>query len=179
MLKKILAVTMAVVMIFSAIPLVSAARRNIYPVVMVSGFGATTLAIDGEAVFPPSMDKITDALGIEEFTTESLSLLISRFSEDTVAELSKLVKEIIEPVRMNADGTSYYDVEPIVSGAENTSLEAFTENDMLAYVPYTGSEFVDMEMIGDEIGDNNVFSFMYDWRLDYDQTADQIGRAHV
>ena len=41
MLKKILAVTMAVVMIFTAIPLVSAARRNIYPVVMVSGFGAT------------------------------------------------------------------------------------------------------------------------------------------
>lgn len=174
MLKRILAVTMAIVMIISAIPMVGAARRNIYPVVMVSGFGATTLAIDGEAVFPPSMDKITDALGIEEFTTESLSLLISRFSEDTVAELSKLVKEIIEPVRMNADGTSYYDVEPIVSGAENTSLEAFTDNDMLAYVPYTGSEFVDMEMIGDEIGDNNVFSFMYDWRLDYDQTADQL-----
>ena len=174
MFKKIMALALVFVMIFSTIPMASALRRDLYPVVMVSGFGATTLAIDGEAVFPPSMDKITDALGIEEFSTESLSALFSKFTEDTVAEISKLVAEIIEPMRMNPDGTSYYDVKPIISGAENTSLADFKDNDMLSYVPYTGSEFLDMESIGDKVGDNNVFNFMYDWRLDYDETATQL-----
>lgn len=174
MFKKILAVSLALVMAFCALPMASAASKDVIPVVLVSGFGASTLAIDGEAVFPPSMDKIASALGLTEFSTESLSALIGRFSEDAVAELSRLVADIMEPVRMNPDGTSYYDVEPIISGAENTSYKAFKEQDMLDYVPYTGSEFLDMESIADEIGEENVFNFMYDWRLDYDQIADEL-----
>ena len=105
MFKKVLALVMAFVMIFSAIPMVSAIRRNVYPVVMVSGFGATTLAIDGEAVFPPSMDKITSALGISDLSAESISLLLSKFSEDTATAISNLVADIIEPMRMNPIGS--------------------------------------------------------------------------
>lgn len=181
MFKKISAVLLALVMVFCALPMASAASKDVIPVVLVSGFGATTLAQNGEAVFPPSMDKITGALGIKELTPESISALIERFTADggAVAELSNLVLEIMEPVKMNPDGTPYYDdVVPIISGAENTSYKAFKEQDMLDYVPYTGSKFLDMEMIGDVIGDENVFNFMYDWRLDYDQTADEL-KAYI
>ena len=53
--------------------------------------------------------------------------------------LRDIITSIVEPLRMNDDGTSYYDIVPILSGAKNTSLEAFTKNDQLDLVPYTGS----------------------------------------
>lgn len=174
MFKKISAIILALVMVCCSVPLASAASDEVVPVVMVSGFGATTLAIDGEAVFPPSVDAITSAMGMKDLSMASISDFISRLADDYVTTLSKVVVDIVEPVRMNPDGTSYYDAKPIVSGAENTSLKAFRENDMLSYVPYTGSEFLDMESIADKIGEENVFNFTYDWRLDYDQIADDL-----
>ena len=69
-------------------------------------------------------------------------------------------------------------MKPIISGAENTSLAAFKESDMLDYVPYTGSEFLDMESIAQRIGDENVFNYMYDWRMDYDTVADDF-KAYI
>lgn len=174
MLKKISAIILALVMALSSVSMAGAASNEVIPVVMVSGFGATTLAIDGEAVFPPSVDAITSAMGMEDLSMASISDFISRLADDYVTTLSKVVLDIVEPIRMNPDGTSYYNAIPIVSGAENTSLKAFRENDMLSYVPYTGSEFLDMESIGDKIGEENVFNFTYDWRLDYDLIADEL-----
>ena len=45
---------------------------------------------------------------------------------------------------------------------------------MLSYVPYTGSEFLDMESIAARVGEENVFNFMYDWRVDYNVVADEF-----
>ncbi len=176
MIKKIIALIMAVTTVLAVMPL-AAAKEKVTPVVMVSGFGATALAIDGEAVFPPSMDTILDAIGInEELTIEKAlsELEIWMQDEGYVVQLAAIVSRIMENVRVNPDGSSTYDVKPIISGAENTSLAAFKELDMLDYVPYTGSEFLDMESIGDRIGDENVFNFMYDWRMDYDLVADEF-----
>ena len=173
--KRILAAFVAVVVIFASMPFASA--TNVTPVVMVSGFGATALAKDGEAVFPPSLNTILDALGInEELTVEKALSELEIWMQDGgyIVQLSAIVERIIEAVRVNDDGTSTYDLKPIISGAENTSLAAFKEQDMLDYVPYTGSEFLDMESIGDRIGDENVFNFMYDWRVDYDIVADEF-----
>lgn len=178
-LKRIFAALVAVIVVFASMPFAAAAQ--VTPVVMVSGFGATTLAIDGEAVFPPSMDKILEAVGIDENLTLEKALAeleIWMQDEGYVVQLSKIVERIIETIRVNDDGTSTYDVQPIISGAENTSLAAFKEQDMLDYVPYTGSEFLDMESIGERIGDENVFNFTYDWRKDYDVVADEF-KAYI
>lgn len=173
-MKKISAVLLSLLFIFAVIPFASA--EGVTPVVMVSGFGATTLAIDGEAVFPPTGDQIIAALGLDDLSPEHIKSELEKWTAEKgyVQQLSAIVTRILEPIKMNPDGTSYYDVQPIVSGAANTSLAAFTENDMLSLVPYTGSEFLDMESIGDRIGDENVFNFTYDWRLDYNNTADQL-----
>lgn len=173
-MKKITALVMSVLLIFSVIPFAFAAE--VTPVVMVSGFGATTLAIDGEAVFPPTTEEILAAIGLDDLSFAHVKSEIEKWTAEKgyVAQLSAIVSRILEPVRMNPDGSSVYDVKPIVSGAENTSLAAFKADDMLDYVPYTGSEFLDMESIGEKIGDENVFNFTYDWRLDYNDTADEL-----
>lgn len=140
------------------------------PVIMVSGFGATTLVKandDGSesVAFPPDLDLIKKSL------TDNLG----KIDKDEPLEFpASVVTQILDPIKMNPDGTSYYDLKPIYSAAEDTSLEAFTKNDALKYVPYTGSEFLDMESIGDKIGDDHVFNFLFDWRLSSDETADQL-----
>lgn len=178
-MKKFLALFMAAVIAIAAMPFAFAAE--VTPVILVSGFGATALAKDGEAVFPPSLNTILDAVGInEDLTLEKAisELEIWLQDEGYVVQLAAIVSRMMENIRVNSDGTSTYDVEPIISGAENTSLAAFKEQDMLDYVPYTGSEFLDMESIGARIGDENVFNFMYDWRKDYDLVADEF-KAYI
>ncbi len=178
-IKKILCIILSAVIALAAMPFASA--KSVTPVVMVSGFGATALAMDGEPVFPPSGNTILKALGIDEnLTAEKIKSELEIWMQDQgyVVQLSAIVSRIIEPIRVNPDGTSVYDVKPIISGAENTSLAAFKKLEMLDYVPYTGSEFLDMESIGDRIGDENVFNFMYDWRVDYDVVADEF-KAYI
>ncbi|MBE6821386.1 MAG: hypothetical protein E7516_10105 [Ruminococcaceae bacterium] len=179
-MKRFLTFVMAVIVAVASIPF-AAATKKVTPVVMVSGFGATALVEDGEAVFPPSINTILNALGInEELTLEKAidELEIWFQDEGYVVQLSAIVERIIEAIRVNDDGSSTYDLKPVVSGAENTSLAAFKLQDMLDYVPYTGSEFLDMESIAQRVGDENVFNFMYDWRVDYDVVADEF-KAYI
>jgi len=174
-MKKLISVILAVAIALAVMPFAFA--KEVTPVILVSGFGATTLVKDGEAVFPPSGDALLDAVGInEDLTVEKAisELEIWLQDEGYVVQLAAIVSRIMDNIRVNPDGTSAYDVEPIISGAENTSLKAFREQDMLKYVPYTGSEFLDMESIAERIGEENVFNFMYDWREDYNLVADEF-----
>ena len=173
-LKKITAVLIAAIMIIVSVPFASA--ETVSPIIMVSGFGATTLTLDGEAVFPPSTDKIVDALGFNGMNAIEIAGEIAKWTEGTGLTdwMAGVVRRIIDPISTDADGNSVYDLKPIVSGAANTSYAAFVENDMLSYVPYTGSEFLDMKELADAIGAENVFNYTYDWRLDYNVLADDF-----
>ncbi len=140
------------------------------PVILVSGFGATTLVkvnSDGseEVAFPPDLNIIKDSI-IDN---------LGKIEKDKPLEFpASVVTQILDPVKMNPDGTSYYNLKPIYSAVEDTSLEGFKKNDALKYVPYTGSEFLDMECIGEKIGDDHVFNFLFDWRIPSDDVADQL-----
>ena len=140
------------------------------PMILVSGFGATTLVQvneDGseEIAFPFGVDQVTSAL------TDN----IGAFSTEAPLEFVKsIVKQLVEPIRMNPDGTSYYNLRPVYETVEDTSYEGFVRNNAQKYIPYTGSEFLDMERIADRIGDDHVFNFMYDWRFSGDKIADML-----
>ncbi len=171
---------------------VGAAQNNsekeydMLPVIYVSGFGATTLAEqqpDGslEAAFPPSIDYILDYL-LDNIGGIALGLFKVIFAGETdplAAALSPLVIDLMDKVALNPDGSSKKEnIVPIVEGAANTSLKAFTEKGLLNYVPYTGSEFLDMESVGDIIGDDKVFNFTYDWRMSHIDVAEDF-RTYV
>ena len=173
--KAIISFVLSVIMVFSSIAVVSVSAQDSCdcghtPMIMVSGFGATTLIKvndDGseEVAFP------FDAACITKAVTGN----ISSFNTDAPLDFVKaLLVDLIEPIRMNPDGTSYYNLRPVYETVEDTSLEGFRKNDALKYVPYTGSDFLDMERIGKRIGDDHVFNFMYDWRLSGDKLADLL-----
>lgn len=140
------------------------------PMVMVSGFGATTLIKindDGteEVAFPFDANCVTGAV----------TRNIGKFNKEAPLDFVKaLLVDLIEPIRMYPDGTSYYNLRPVYETVEDTCLAGFKKNDALKYVPYTGSDFLDMERIGKKIGDDHVFNFMYDWRLSGDKLADLL-----
>jgi len=178
-MKKATALFCAFILLICSIPVHAESDRcncSHSPVIMISGFGATTLSLDGEAVFPPSLDSIKELLSKYGLNIgKGLVEFLMKNDIDAIGpHLIALVEELMEPIRMNPDGTSFYDVKPIVSGAVNTSLKAFRENDILNLVPYTGSEFLDMEMIAEKIGDDHVFNFTYDWRLSNEEVADEL-----
>ncbi len=159
---------------------------DMLPVIYVSGFGATTLAAfneDGscEPVFPPSIDGILDYLGnnIGKILVGLFDTIFLGNTDRLAQSLAPLIIDIVDDIALNPDGTSKRaDVAPIVEGAENTSLKAFKDNDMLAYVPYTGSEFLDMECVGDIVGDDKVFNFTYDWRFSHIDNS-EIFREYI
>lgn len=173
--KSIISLVLSLIIAFSSLGVVGVFAQDICdcghtPMVMVSGFGATTLIKvndDGseEVAFPFDAACITNALTGN----------ISQFSTDAPLEYVKaIVKDLVEPIRMNPDGTSYYNLRPAYETVEDTCLQGFKKNDALKYVPYTGSDFLDMERIGKKIGDDHVFNFMYDWRLSGDKIADLL-----
>ena len=173
--KAIISFVLSVIMVFSSIAVVSVSAQDSCdcghtPMVMVSGFGATTLIKvndDGseEVAFP------FDAACITKAVTGN----ISSFNTDAPLDFVKaLLVDLIEPIRMNPDGTSYYNLRPVYETVEDTSFEGFKKNDALKHVPYIGSDFLDMERIAKKIGDDHVFNFMYDWRLSGDKLADLL-----
>ena len=173
-IRKIVSLVLAVMMLASAGVIgVSAADEcdcGNTPMVLVSGFGATTLIKvneDGteEVAFPFDTDCITNAVvgNMDAFNTEA-----------PLDFVKALLVDLIEPIRMNPDGTSYYNLRPVYEAVEDTCLAGFKKNDALKYVPYTGSDFLDMERIGKRLGDDHVFNFMYDWRLSGDKIADLL-----
>ena len=178
-LKKLTALMCVIIMVggtVSAGAVPSKCDCGHSPVVMISGFGATSLALDGEVVFPPSADLLKNLLSKHGLNIGKglVGFLKNNDIDEIGPPLIAMVEELIEPIRMNPDGTSHYGIKPVVSGAKNTSLKAFRENGMLNFVPYTGSDFLDMEMIAEEIGDSHVFNFTYDWRLSNDEVADEL-----
>ncbi len=173
--KKIISLFMTVMLLVSSVSVAGVFAEDSCdcghtPMIMVSGFGATTLVQvneDGseEVAFPFGADKIVSAL------TDSFS----EFSTEAPLEYVKaIVKQLVEPIRMNPDGTSYYNLKPIYESVEDTSYAGFVKNDALKYVPYTGSEFLDMKRVADRIGDDHVYNFMYDWRFSGDKIADML-----
>ncbi len=156
---------------------------NATPVIFVSGFAGTMLAkrnsdgTAGDVVFPPATGTILSLAAKyipRIFFTAFTFKGIPYDFEPLEVNVSEFFKSIAEPIRMNSDGTSYYDLIPVLSGAANTSLAAFKAHGNMKKIPYIGSEFLDMQSIGAKIGDDRVFNFLYDWRKSHDTVADEL-----
>lgn len=191
-MKKIISVLLAVVILCSSFVFSASAEGcscGETPVILVSGFGATTLAQvndDGSetVVFPPDISRLGKILGDSSGDILKIipAVIAAKENAEKEPELWQSIRDAVysiligvcEIVSMNPDGTSKYNIIPVVEGAENTSYKAFVENEITNYIPYYDSEFLNMESIAEVVGDDHVFNFTFDWRYSHAENADKL-----
>ena len=174
--KRILSIFLAVLILFSTLAVSVSAASEEYclkkdeklPVIMISGFAASPLAkktANGklQPVYPPTMLQIAKILGLN--ANNLLEAILKFNDKELMAAVDKIAAAFVEPLTMNPDATSKYDIVPLISGAKNSSLAALKKNNQTKYIPYGTSEFFDMQSLADKVGEENVFNFMYDWRM--------------
>ena len=121
--KRILCVLIAAVMLGSVFASTAAAATKCAcghsPVVMISGFGATVLAEKQEdgslkRVFPPDTKEILKLLGVNapDLITGIIKLIAQKGTDGIEKPMREIITSIVEPLRMNDDGTSFYDIVP-------------------------------------------------------------------
>ena len=183
--KRMLSIFLAILILCSALATSASAASAQYglekdeklPVVMISGFAASPLAKKTatgklQPIYPPTALQIAKVLGLN---ANNLIGALLKFSDaELKVAIDKIADAFVEPLTMNPDGTSKYDIVPLIAGAKNSSLAALKKNNQTKYIPYGTSEFFDMESIAAVVGEDNVFNFMYDWRMSSEDTAVEL-----
>lgn len=168
-MKKAVSVILAVVIIFTAVSFCVFAAEKKVPVIILQGYSGPTLinTDTGEQVWGLDFDKVG-----ERVKEEIPNLLQNVANEDALVEIiGTVLLEQLEPIACNPDGTSKYNVECYPQGAENNRLSVLRTNGG-KYIPE--KEFVDI--LAEEIGEENVFIFVCDWRkgqIDYAEEIDK------
>ncbi|MCR4926033.1 MAG: hypothetical protein K5917_07070 [Clostridiales bacterium] len=176
-MKKVISVAIALVMIFSMIPMAFAADNNV-PVVIVPGMGAIDLVylnVNGEstgtAVFPPNI-----ANSIVEIIQTVLTLAFPEKDTVDVNAVYNYVKQIADsmlaPLSCDENGLSVYsvgvaktwktgstvyDISDVQSCATGVDAKYLTSRD--------SAEPAVAKAICDSVGAENVFIYKYDWRM--------------
>ncbi len=83
----------------------------------------------------------------------------------------KIVYDVVEPLRMNPDGTSYYNISTVVSAASESSYNALKKAHKLIDVTYGTTLLKDVAKI---VGGDRAFIFQYDWRMSAIDVADDL-----
>lgn len=174
--KRLLGGLLAGLLFVGSLPLVLAAQTQETPVIVVPGMGSA-LYRDGEngreAIWPIAFD---DGF-MEQLSpvVNDLMALIRNPEGDlqpVVDQVLPVAKELLEPLACNPDGTS----------KDATVDVGFHWTDSLAnhpdYLTGTQGEPAITRALCDKIGADQVYLFMYDWRLDVTEHAVQL-RAQV
>lgn len=168
-MKKAISIILASVMIISALSFCVFGAKEKTPVIILQGYSGPTLinADTGEQVWGLDFDKVG-----ERVKEEIPNLLANVTNEDALVEIiGTVLLEQLEPIACNPDGTSKYNVECYPQGAENNRLSVLRANGG-KYI--AEKELVDI--IANEIGEENVFIFVCDWRKSQIDYADEIDK---
>lgn len=177
-MKKILSVTLAIVMVLSAFSMCAlAANEEKVPVVLLQGYSGPDLAYadeNGDPIFVDGKVQLAWPLNFDNLASDIAALLadVTLNDAEITTEIAKKIKEYLAPIGMNADGTSKNNLVPYPSGAAATRASTLIENGMEEYIP----ESVVAGMAMEEVGAENVFGFTYDWRksqVDYAKALDE------
>ncbi len=168
-MKKAVSVILAVVIVITAMSFCVFGAEKKVPVIILQGYSGPTLINKdtGEQVWGLDFNKVG-----ERVKEEIPNLLQNAANEDALVEIiGTVLLEQLEPIACNPDGTSKYNVECYPQGAENNRLSVLRANGG-KYIPE--KEFVDI--LAEEIGEENVFIFVCDWRkgqIDYAEEIDK------
>lgn len=168
-MKKAISIILASLMIISALSICVFGAKEKTPVIILQGYSGPTLinTDTGEQVWGLDFNKVG-----ERVKEEIPNLLANVTNEDALVEIiGTVLLEQLEPIACNPDGTSKYNVECYPQGAENNRLSVLRANGG-KYI--AEKELVDI--IANEIGEENVFIFVCDWRKSQIDYADEIDK---
>lgn len=168
-MKKALSFILAAVMIISALSFCVFGAKEQTPVIILQGYSGPTLVNTdtGEQVWGLDFDKVG-----ERVKEEIPNLLANISNEDALVDIiGTVLLEQLEPIACNPDGTSKYNVECYPQGAENNRLSVLRAN---------GGKYIAekelTDILAEEVGEDNVFIFVCDWRKSQIDYADEIDK---
>lgn len=183
-MKRFICVIMCIALIICALPLCASAEDkdfsyNGYPVVLVPGYASASLCYEKDGQTKSAWGwKIDDILpGILsnlKYIIKSADDYISKNNTANLIEtVGKCLVSLLEPMECNPDGSSKYDVRPVLFKAEETC------DSYLNKVYPKGDYRVELDMTGafDElVGEENVFYFNCDFRMSAVDCAMELDR---
>ncbi len=176
-MKKMLSVFLSVLLAFScAAVYASAAQTDKTPLIILQGYSGPRLdnAETGEQVWGLDFSKVGERIvsALPDIAGTAGGVFQGDISE-LVDILGGILRETLEPISCNPDGTSRYNLVPHITNAEQARVSTLISNGESNLV--AEKELVDM--IGFERGFDNVFIFNYDWRkgqVDYAREIDNF-----
>lgn len=170
-MKKFLSIILALAVIISSCAVFATAYDKFdadevsdYPLIIVPGYSSSSLCLDtGEVIWGLNMDEVLDrvlnrimdlGMGLGALTVGNAEILAATLGEE--------INGLFEKMRCNPDGSSVYNVERVISGAD----EANNANLMVRYPNGDHRQEQDMaEDFAEYIGHENIFNFTCDFRM--------------
>lgn len=167
-MKKFCAVVMSIVLVLGcfAPSAFSAEKPESTPTILISGFMCSDLYLnygktDKEKVWAPDAGRIADEIGKDAGRLASaLFGLFTGKKEQFGQVLGKKIADVIEPLRINADGVSAYPVSHYPNSPEYSNIKYMKEN-----CPEAMYEVNFCNYLAETTDPSNVFVFNYDSRL--------------
>lgn len=166
-IKRILSVILAAVMLLgcaSAAFAVYDCNCGTSPLIVVSGMAAWPLVQDEgteneKQVFAPDTESILKLVG--EIAGPLALFAVNKDYNKLGDSLIPAVKELLEPLACNADGSSKYNITTNIYPESMENYPEFANN-----TEFTANEPAVVREAVEKIGADHVYYFNYDWRLD-------------
>ncbi len=176
-MKRIIAIVLSFILLAALVlPAFAEGDTEKQVAIVVPGVMETVLFFDETPdlhtrYFDAAKDYIRDVGNIKNLLFGLLKAFFL-FKYDKLDEaLVELNDVALGDLDMNPDGTSVRNLCPIASGAADSSLSALKKSGEWKHVDQ-GAMFT--LTLGEQLGDENIFVFLYDWRLNPFDLAGQL-----
>ena len=166
--RKILAMSLAVIMLFSVMPVAFA--KDVTPVIVVSGMASYTLddGETGEQVYGPKTEVILDV--VKRAIVPATKFLVTKDWQALAdAVVGDVYESIFEKMSCDEEGNSKYN---ITTKLFPESVDNYPEHWKLD--EGQASEGAVVASMKKAVGAENTYFFNYDWRLDPYETAEKL-----
>lgn len=177
--KKALSLCLCAVMLLCTVQIAAASSDKAvpetdgYPVILVPGLLENKLIRDkGEKTEKTVWFPIGLAVSVGLRNIVNIVRYITFNDTDGIRTLApQIVAEVADGIRMNPDGTSFYNISTVVSDAADSSYNALRKAHKLMDVTYGTTMLKDIARI---VGGDRAFVFQYDWRMSAIDIADDL-----
>ena len=176
-MKKALSLCLCAAILLCTVPVAAASLKkpepDNYPVILMPGLLENKLIRDkGEKTEKTIWFPFGRAVSVGLRNIVNIFRYLAFNDTEGIRTLApKIVYDVAEPLRMNPDGTSYYNISTVVSDAAESSYNALKKAHKLVDVTYGTTMLKDIAKV---VGGDRAFVFQYDWRMCAIDVADDL-----